>query len=378
MLTLERIGERLQRTVALRLDGTALAAVVEEAVHSFLQHTLLVAQDDFGCLDLDKSLEAVVTDNDATIEVVEVARCETAAVQGNQRTELGGNDRQGTHYHPLRLVRLGTCTEALNHLETLQHVVLVLCSSLLAGLVAQLVGEGIKVEFHEQIVDSLCTHLGDELVGVAVLQVFVALGQTVHDVLVLFLREQVELLHGNFLVLCHDTGLKHNVTLVVDDGVELLCRYTEQVANLVGQGTEVPDVCHGHHELDVAAAFATNLLLCHLHTATVADVALVADTLVLSAMALVVLGRTEDALAEETVTLGLVGSVVDGLGLEHLAVGVCENLFGGCQTDCYLGKVSLYLIFFLKSHVLISFLKSDSFIPNLHAIPSRATRGAAH
>src|SRR6185436_9771935 len=46
---------------------------------------------------------------------------------------------------------------------------------------------------------------------------------------------------------------------------------------------------------------------------------LVADTLVLAAVALPVLGRTEDALAEQTITLGLERPVVDRLRLRDLA-----------------------------------------------------------
>ena len=68
------------------------------------------------------------------------------------------------------------------------------------------------------------------------------------------------------------------------------------------------------YELDVSRALAAYLLLCHLYTTTVADDTLVADALVLTAMALVVLRRTEDALAEKTIALGLVGTIVDGFG----------------------------------------------------------------
>src|SRR5205807_6725318 len=57
----------------------------------------------------------------------------------------------------------------------------------------------------------------------------------------------------------------------------------------------------------------------HLHPAAVADHAAVADALVLAAMTLPVLHRTEDALAEQPVPLRLERAVVDGLGLRHLA-----------------------------------------------------------
>jgi hypothetical protein len=77
---------------------------------------------------------------------------------------------------------------------------------------------------------------------------------------------------------------------------------------------------HRDYQTDVSATLAAHLLFCYLHTATLADTTLVADALVLSAVALIVLDRTENALAEQTVTLRLVGTIVDGLGLEHLTV----------------------------------------------------------
>ena len=61
---LERIREGLQGTVAVCLDRTAATAVVEEAVHSLLQHTLLVAENHIGSLNLDEALQTVVTDDD--------------------------------------------------------------------------------------------------------------------------------------------------------------------------------------------------------------------------------------------------------------------------------------------------------------------------
>ena len=121
-------------------------------------------------------------------------------------------------------------------------------------------------------------------------------------------------------------------------------------------------MCNRYHQLNVTTALTTYLLLCYLYTTTIADIALITNTLILSAMALIVLCGAKDTLAEETVTLRLVGSVIYGFRFKHLAIRIRKNLFGRCQTDCYFGKVCLYLIFFLKSHILISFLKSDSLI----------------
>ena len=79
---------------------------------------------------------------------------------------------------------------------------------------------------------------------------------------------------------------------------------------------------HGHNELDVAGTLATHLLLGDFDAAAVADDALIADALILAAVTLIVLGRTEDALAEQTIALGLVSAVVDGFGLQNLPIRV--------------------------------------------------------
>src|SRR5215470_6292442 len=69
------------------------------------------------------------------------------------------------------------------------------------------------------------------------------------------------------------------------------------------------------------------------------DAALVADharelhALVFAAGALVVLGRAEDARAEQAVALRLERPVVDGLRLLHLAVGPVADLLGRGQLD---------------------------------------------
>jgi hypothetical protein len=83
----------------------------------------------------------------------------------------------------------------------------------------------------------------------------------------------------------------------------------------------------------VAHALTPNLLPRHLDAAALADDALVADTLVLAAIALPVLRRTEDAFAEETVALRLERAVVDRLRLRYLAGGPVADLLAGRKPD---------------------------------------------
>ena len=80
-------------------------------------------------------------------------------------------------------------------------------------------------------------------------------------------------------------------------------------------------------------ALAPHLLPRDLHAAALADDPLVADALVLAAVALPVLRPTEDALAEEAVLLRLERSVVDRLRLGDLAGRPVTDLLRRCEAD---------------------------------------------
>src|SRR5437868_7988037 len=70
-----------------------------------------------------------------------------------------------------------------------------------------------------------------------------------------------------------------------------------------------------------------------LDAALLADDSLVFHALVLAAQAFVILDRTEDARAEQPVTLGLERAVVDRLGLLDLAERPAADLVGRRDAD---------------------------------------------
>ena len=119
----------------------------------------------------------------------------------------------------------------------------------------------------------------------------------------------------------------------VEDLLELLRSHVDQVADPARDALEEPDVGDGRGQVDVAHALAADLRAGDLDAAALADDALVADPLVLAAVALPVLGRTEDALAEEPVLLGLQRPVVDRLRLRDLAVAPAPDLLRGGEAD---------------------------------------------
>ena len=233
-------------------------------------------------------------------------------------------------------------------MQTFEGVVLTLHRRIGVGAVTQLIRQAVEVEACEQVVDCISAHLGNELVGIGVFKILVLLRQLAHELNILVLVEEVV---GRYAFLSQHAGLDDNVALVIDDGIELLGRQAQKITDLVGQGAEIPDVGDRDDQLDMAGTLTTHLLFCHFDTASVADDAFVTDTLVLAAVALIVFCRAENALAEKTVTLGLIGAIVDCLGLQHLTIRIFQDFLGRGQSDGNLREIALYLVFSLKCHI---------------------------
>jgi hypothetical protein len=314
LLALEGVGERLQRAVVRPAQHAAAPAVVEEGVHRLLEHALLVAHDDVGGAQLDELLQAVVAVDHAAVEVVEVGGGEAAAVEGHEGAQLGGNDRDRVEDHPLRLV--AALAEGLHDLEPLGELDLLLDRGLGLHPLAQVERVLVHVDLAQQLLDRLRPHRAAQA------RVLVA-------------QDPVALV-GDELVLLHlgaVPGVDDHVGLEVEDPLEVAQRDVEDVADAAGEPLEEPHVAHRAGELDVAHALAAHLGLGDLDPALVADDAAVLHALVLAAEALPVRDRPEDLRAEEAVTLGLEGPVVDGLRLRHFAVGPGPDLLGARQAD---------------------------------------------
>src|SRR5690606_9891692 len=123
LLTFEHVAQRFQGAVSIGTHGVHLSRVVEQRVDSFLKHPLFVAEDHFGSFDIDQSLETVVADDNPAVQVVQVRRCKAAAIQRNERTQLGRNHRHHLDDHPLRtILDARACfAERFNHLKALER-----------------------------------------------------------------------------------------------------------------------------------------------------------------------------------------------------------------------------------------------------------------
>ena len=158
---------------------------------------------------------------------------------------------------------------------------------------------------------------------------------------------------GHHVVADFLVDVRDDVVGEVQDLLEVARRHVEQQAHPARDALEVPDVAHRRGQLDVAHTLAAHLGAGHLDAALVADDALVAVALVLSAVAFPVPRRTEDALAEKTVALRAERAVVDGLGLRDLAVRPGHDRVRRCQRQLQSVKV-----FELQQRVLLLLLLS--------------------
>ncbi len=115
LLTFKHVAQGFQWTLVRAPQGTAAAAIVEERVHGFLQHTLFIANDDFWSAQLLQPDQPIVSVDDPAIQVVQVRGGETSPVQWHQWPQLWRNDGYYFQDHPFGpVVRF---TEGLNDFQ---------------------------------------------------------------------------------------------------------------------------------------------------------------------------------------------------------------------------------------------------------------------
>ena len=140
--------------------------------------------------------------------------------------------------------------------------------------------------------------------------------------------------------------MRDEVGREVDDLLEFLWRHIHQVAETARHTLEEPDVCDRSGQLNVAHPLTTHLGTGDLYAAALTNDPLVADPLVLTAVALPVLLRAKDPLVEETILLRLERAVIDRFGFLHLTVRPGTNLVGS-------GEADLQFIERLSQHALL-------------------------
>ena len=128
------------------------------------------------------------------------------------------------------------------------------------------------------------------------------------------------------------------------------------------KGLEIPDVGNGSGKLNVTHTLTSYLLGSNLNAALLTDLALKANSLILTAKTFPVLSRAKDTLTEKTVTLCLESTVVDGLCLGYLAVGPRADKLRGRKTYFY--RIKRILIHSLNCTFLFQVRRRRGTVPS--------------
>ena len=97
-----------------------------------MQHPLFVANDDFRSIQIDQLAKSIVSVDDPTIQVVQVGGCKVSAIEQNQWTQVGRNDRNNVKDHPFWTVF--TIANRFDQLESVNQFLLALLAARLMQL----------------------------------------------------------------------------------------------------------------------------------------------------------------------------------------------------------------------------------------------------
>ena len=297
LLAFQHIGEGFQRALVRSRDDAAAPPVVEQRIDRFLQHALLVADDDVGSLNLDETLQAVVAVDHAAIEIIEIGGRETAAVERHR----GAADRVESLALAVKIIHSGLLPDWMK-------------ASMILSLRISFLG------FSSEVVVAISWRRSSAIFGKSRLIRNLANGLGADEggegILAILLLGTQHIVLGEELILLQrrEAGLDDDVVLEIENALDVLQRHVEQEPDARRQGLQEPDMGDGSRELDMAHALAPHPRQRDLDAAFLADDALVFHALVLAAQALVVLDRAEDARAEKAVTLRLESPIIDRLG----------------------------------------------------------------
>ena len=295
LLTFDHVRDGLERTIARTEHWSSATTVVKQRIDCLLQHSFFVADDDFWCIEIHQLLQAIISVDDASIEIVQIACGKVAALKQNEWAKLRRDHWDHIENHPLWFI--GRSTNLLDQLQSLREILCFLLALCLIQFHANFCSDCMEIEQvrGEEFANGFCAHHGGEFAAV--------LGN-----------------HFAIFIVCQDllefkicgTWIGHNIILEVDDLFDVASSHTKQRSESTWKSLEEPDVNCRCSEIDVSHALSSHTRMSHLHAATVADDSFVLGSLVLAAGAFIITLWSEDPFAEQTVPFGAVGSIVDG------------------------------------------------------------------
>ena len=313
-LTFDHIGQRFERTLVGTGHRFTTAAVVQQRIHCLLQHAFFVAHNDVGRVQFQQAFQAVVTVDDAAVQVVQIGSGETAAVQRYQRTQIRRQYRQHVHNHPLEFH--AAALEGFQYFQTLGDFFDFGVRTGRFEFLVQNLDFGRYIQIAQQLTDAFGTHFGVEIIAVLF-----------KLVVVVFFGQQLAALQRRHAGIGDHKGFEIQYTLNVAQGH---VQYHTQAGR---KRFQKPDVCNRSGQFDVAHALAANLGKGNFHAAFFTSNAFEFQAFVFTAQTFVVFNRAEDFRAEQAVALWLEGTVVDGFRLFHFAVRPRPDGFGRSDAD---------------------------------------------
>ena len=320
LLTSEHSGKGFQLSVAGSYDRLTSSAVFDEGVDRFLEHSLFVSDDDVGSAQVEQLLQTVVTVDYSSVKIVEVAGRVSAAVERDHRSEFGRKNGENVEDHPF-----GTGvarTERVDDFESLYSLELTLAGGGVDDLF-QILRFLVEVYLCKEFLYSFCAHSDAETsaaVGFESFLVFLIVDDLLLDEIC---RARVD----------------YDILDKVQYHLDISRRHIERKAYSGRYALEIPYVGDGGSEFDMTHSLASDLSAGNFNAALVADNAFISDSLIFTAMAFPVLGRSENPLAEQTVFFGFLSSVIDGFGLGDFAVRPGPDFFGRCNAYLYRVKI---------------------------------------
>ena len=296
LFTFDHVGQRFQRTFVRTGDRTTATTVIQQGVNRFLQHTFFVAYDDVRRSQIQQTFQTVVTVNNATIQIVQIGRCETTTIQRNQRAQIWRQNRQNGQDHPLRLV--ARLYERFQQFDTLGQLLTLGFGVSFVQLFTKLLALLLQIHALKQGLDSFRTHLRVEFVTE------------------LFQRVQILFFGQNLVTFqVRHTAFDNHIGFEVQNTFDITQRHIQQQTDTGRQRFQEPDVSSRRRQLDVAHTLTAHFSLGHFNAALLTDHTTVFQALVLTAQALVIFYWPKDTGAEKAVTLRFERTVVNGFRL---------------------------------------------------------------
>ena len=322
LLTLKHIRQGLQRTIARAGYRTTTTTIINQSIYSLLQHALLVADNNVRSTKLQQTLQAVVSVDNTTIQIVQIRGSKTATIQLNHRAQLWRNNWNYIHNHPGWLV--AGASEGLNNLQTTDSTNTALLAGYMLQLVSQLLVQDIQTIFHvlsllflwqiclqlnQKLLDSLGTHAYYKITTVVL-----------PSLAILQLRQK--LLFGKRCIL----WIQNNVGSKVENLLHSPWWNIQNQAHAAGDTLEIPNMRYRSSQLNMAHTLTAYLGTSDLNTTAITDSTLMTDTFILTAMTFPITSWSKNFLAEKTILLWLQSTIVNSLWLQYLAMRPLTNL----------------------------------------------------